>query len=141
MKLIAQKPCSFGGKRFYIGDEVPAELVIDPNAQKTMGVLAVVDETAGAAVPAVEKRIESVSTMELIVRAEEGDMPLTVTKDGLQSIFDVLTGKTSDAEEIINKMTDGDALILLHISDSRKAVKAAAEARARAISSESEGEQ
>ena len=33
-------------------------------------------------------------------------------------------------------MEDGDALILVHIVDSRKAVKAAAEERAKALNSE-----
>lgn len=132
MKLIAQKPCCFGGKKFYIGDEVPAEFVLDPNAQKKMGVLAVVECTAGAAIPA------GVHTMEVIVHDDEGDMPLSVTEAGMQAIFDVLTGKASDAAAIINDMTDGDALILLHISDNRKQVKEAAEARAKAISAEGE---
>ena len=39
MKLIAKKPCSFGGKRFYIGDEIPAALVLDPVRQEKLGVL------------------------------------------------------------------------------------------------------
>ena len=30
MRLIAQKPCSFGGNKFFIGEEVPAELVTNP---------------------------------------------------------------------------------------------------------------
>ena len=29
MRLIAKKPCSFGGQQFYIGDEVPENLVAD----------------------------------------------------------------------------------------------------------------
>lgn len=39
MKLIAKKPCSFGGKRFYIGEEVPTALVVDPARQVQYGVL------------------------------------------------------------------------------------------------------
>lgn len=30
MRLIARRPCSFGGKKYFIGDEVPAEDVINP---------------------------------------------------------------------------------------------------------------
>ena len=41
MKLIAKKPCSFGGQRFYIGDEIPAELVAEPKAQEKLGVIAI----------------------------------------------------------------------------------------------------
>lgn len=43
MKLIAKKPCRFGGRQFYIGNEVPAELVANPTTQERLGVIAVVD--------------------------------------------------------------------------------------------------
>ena len=143
MKLIAQKPCSFGGKRFYIGEEIPAELILNPHAQAKMGVVAIVNDEAAAAslVPAAEETRTPVDTINVVIHAEEGDMPLNLTAEGLQSVVDVLTGKTADAEPIIQQMNDGDALILLHITDSRKAVKAAAEARAQAISAEEEGEE
>ena len=45
MRLIANKPCSFGGRQFYIGDEVPANLVADARAQEKMGVITVADDT------------------------------------------------------------------------------------------------
>lgn len=131
MKLIAKKPCSFGGKKFYIGDEIPMAAVINPKDQEKMGVIAIVDD---APVPG--------TAMEVVIHAEEGDMPISLTKEGLQSVVDVLSGKTTDAKPVIEQMTDGDALILLHIVDSRKAVKEAAEERAKALSAEeSAGEQ
>lgn len=140
MKLIAQKPCSFGGKRFYIGDEIPAQLILNPHAQAKMGVVAIFNDEAAAVSPApvvVETRTP-VETISVVIHAEEGDLPLNLTAEGLQSVVDVLTAKATDAEPIIQQMNDGDALILLHISDSRKAIKAAAEARAQAISAEEE---
>lgn len=44
MKLIAKKPCSFGGKQFFIGDEVAAELVLNPVQQAAWGTLELVEE-------------------------------------------------------------------------------------------------
>lgn len=44
MKLIAKRPCSFGGRKFYIGDEVPAELVADPKKQERLGTIAISNE-------------------------------------------------------------------------------------------------
>lgn len=135
MKLIAKKPCSFGGVKFYIGDQIPSEHVLEPQAQEKMGVLAIVaDEAAPAAAPEVSHN--EVDTMTVVIRAQEGDMPLNLTRDGLQAVVDVLTVKPAEAENIIEKMVDGDALILVHIVDSRKAVKAAAEERAKALNSE-----
>ena len=41
MKLIAKKPCSFGGQKFYIGDEIPTNLVADVRMQEKMGVITI----------------------------------------------------------------------------------------------------
>lgn len=147
MKLFAKRPCNFGGKTFYIGDEVPAEFVLDPEAQEKMGVLVKLStqgHPAPAPVPVQEEPKKSTITVRVPV--EEGELPLDVTEEGIQAVFSVLTANAADAEPIIGQMTDGDALILLHLADSRKTIKAAAETRAKDISAsqeepESEGEQ
>ena len=139
MKLIAKKPCGFGGKKFYIGDEIPVEYVQNPKAQEQLGTLAIVNDEAGAG-PAA-----AVEAMDVVIHAEEGDLQLKLTKEGLQAFVDVLTSTVPDAKPIIEQMTDGDALILLHVSDDRKDIKKAAEVRAKALSpqepEESAGEQ
>lgn len=139
MKLIAKRPCSFGGKKFFIGDEIPSEFVLDPKIQEKMGVLVRVD-AQGHPAPVQE---EPKKTIKIRIPVEEGDLDLDVTHDGLQDVFSVLAAKATDAETVIEQMTDGDALILLHLTDSRKTIKTAAEDRANAISGnqESEGEQ
>lgn len=55
MKLIAKKPCSFCGNKYYIGDEIPKDLVTDPNKQERLGVITIVntdDGKSGERVPA-----------------------------------------------------------------------------------------
>ena len=47
MRLIAKKPCSFGGQKFFIGDEIPEGLVADAGMQEMYGVIAIVNENAG----------------------------------------------------------------------------------------------
>ena len=145
MKLIAQRPCSFGGKQFYIGDEIPAVLVMDPKKQESRGLLAIVKdeaETPAPAEPPVVNPAEAVETMTVYIHAEEGDLPLELTREGLQTVVDVLTSKLEDAEPLVKQMTNGDALILLDIADSRKTIKTAAKERAQALNAEeSAGEQ
>lgn len=134
MKLIAKRLCSFGGKKYFIGDEIPVESVMYPKMQEKIGVLTIVNDGDEAPAP--------VGTMDVLIHAEEGDLPLTLTREGLQAFLDVITRKVTEAKPIIEQMTDGDALILLHIADNRKEIKAAAETRAKALSpEESEGEQ
>ena len=143
MKLIAKKPCSFGGKKFYIGDEIPTELVLDPRAQEKMGVLAIFDDEIDcdtADKPCDQQPIViSDPTLTICVHVDGNDMELEPTDGGLQDIFNVLIGPADAAGAIIKEMEDEDALILLHMADSRKSVKAAAEARAKALQAEQEG--
>ena len=139
MKLIAKKPCSFGGTKFYGGDEIPAEFVLNPQAQEKLGVLAIVaDDAAPASDPTPDVVHNEVDTITVVIRAKEGDLPLNLTKEGLQAVVDVLTVKPAEAVAIIEKMEDGDALILVHIMDARKSVKEAAEERAKALNSDDE---
>lgn len=41
MELIAKKPCSFGGKNFFIDEKIPERLVTDPAAQEKLGVIVI----------------------------------------------------------------------------------------------------
>ena len=131
-RLIALKPCSFGGKKFYIGDEIPAEYVESPERQEKLGILKVV-KVESEVTEVTENVVIPDPTLEIVVRTNGEEMILEPTDSGIQDIFNVLIGKVAEAEAIINQMTDGDALILLHLADSRKAVKEAAEARAKAL--------
>lgn len=47
MRLIAKKPCSFGGQQFYIGDKIPENLVADAKLQEKYGVITIVNEGMG----------------------------------------------------------------------------------------------
>ncbi len=47
MRLIANKPCSFGGRKFYIGDEIPENLVADARLQEKMGIITIVNDGTG----------------------------------------------------------------------------------------------
>ena len=47
MRLIAKKPCSYGGKKFFIGDEIPAELVVSIEREEKLGVISAANDEAG----------------------------------------------------------------------------------------------
>lgn len=139
MKLIAKQPCSFGGKRFYIGDEIPVALVKEPATQEKYGKLAIVNDEADSAV--IDSAAGDCNVMTVVIHAEEGDLPLELTQDGLQAVLDILTSNAEDAEPIVKQMTHGDDLIFLDIADSRKTIKTAAKARAQALMEAQEGEE
>lgn len=137
MKLFAKKPCSFGGKRFAIGDEIPADLVVNPAAMAKMDILSIVNDapayTAGVDLgdPAGD-----CSVIAVVLHTEKGDFPLNLTVEGLQNVVDVLTTKGDAAKAIVEQMTEEHALMLLDATDSRKNIKDAAKARAMALNPE-----
>lgn len=47
MRLIAKKPCSYSGKKFFIGDEIPAELVVNIEREEKLGVISAANDEAG----------------------------------------------------------------------------------------------
>lgn len=47
MRLIAKKPCSYGGRKFFIGDEIPAELVVNIEREEKLGVISTANDEAG----------------------------------------------------------------------------------------------
>ncbi len=125
MKLIAKKPCSFGGKKFYIGDEIPAEYVQNPRSLEKSGVISIV----------------VVATIPVVLHIDGKDYPLNLTSQGLQNVVDVLTTKGEDAKAIVAQMTDEAALILLDATDTRKNIQMAAQARAEALNAPAEPEE
>ncbi len=130
MEYVAQKPCCFAGQKFKIHDEIPGDL-IHPGAAMNLVKMGVIAKKSSTGTNEPDK-------VHIVIHAEEGDLPLDVTPEGMQAVFDVLTGKATDAEETIDKMIDGDALILIHLSSTRKSVKDAAETRAKQLNSEGE---
>ena len=146
MKLIAKKPCSFGGERFYIGDEIPLKLVQNPKTQERYGTLAIVEGDAVTPAPTVAPVVVSDPVLTIGVRVGDEEMDLEPTDDGLQDIFTALISDADGAIATINKMTDNDALILIHLADRRTTVQKAAKARAEKLQKlveeqETEGDQ
>ena len=136
MAYIALKPCGFAGQRFKIGETIPAEL-IQPGAAKNLVKMEVIaatgDDLPGKAPVQAAPTIKPHTAIAVTINTKEGALPLELTPEGLQSVFDALTGNASTAEGIVAEMTDQDALILLNATDSRKTIKAATEERAAAL--------
>lgn len=144
MKLIARKPCSYGGIKYYIGDEIPAEYVLYPKAQEQMGILSIVSDGAEPSETISEDTAPepTLASVEITVQTDEGDVALNVPVEELQTIFNILASNAENGVETVPLLNSGDSLILLHVVDSRKAIKVAAEARGKALASEeSAGEQ
>ena len=136
MKLIAKQPCSFGGKRFYIGDEIPVELVQEPKTQEKYGKLVIVNDEAQTA-PAMDFGDPAGDTTVFVVMVE--DVAINLTQEDLQAVVNVLTANADDATSLIKNIDSVDLLFLVNAADSRKTVQAAAKAHAQELAEAQEG--
>lgn len=133
MKLIAKKPCSFGGERFFKGDEIPVDLVLEPKTQERYGTLAILEGDAVTPAPNISPIVIPDPILTVCVSVDGEEMTLEPTDDGLRDIFNALIGNAESAIAIVNQMEDNDSLILLHLADRRTTVQKAAKARAQVL--------
>lgn len=136
MKLIARKPCSFGGRKFFIGQEIPAELVAEPGVQERLGVITVVRD-GGEGILA--EGIMDISAFDgkvivPVVNRENEDaeerMAVPLTEGGVQQVFSIMQMNVPDAEKAISEVAEENILIVLHACDTRAKVRKAAKNRA-----------
>lgn len=138
MKLIAQKPCSFGGKRFYIGDEIPLEFVVNPESQSKLGVLAIYNDGPHKDFTEAEevmsfKGIKNQKHLTIPIVTENGTEALSVAQESIITALEIMQTDVKEAEKAIEHLADENALIILHACDSRKGIKNASEKRALAL--------
>lgn len=127
MAYIALQPCRVAGVDYRVGDKIEGGVFVENRAAQleAMQIIARDGESAPIQV--------AVSSVPIVLHAEDGDFTISVSHGGIQAVVDALTSTLSDAEPVIEAMTENDALILLHATDSRKGVKDAAASRAKAL--------
>lgn len=109
MRYIARRPCSFGGKKYLIGEDVPADVVLDGKRQVALGTLAAVQDDKPSAI--------------LISLGEE---QFSLAPEELQRVFDILQAKSEDAVALLQEETRENVCGIIAVCDSRRAVKTAA---------------
>ena len=137
MRLIAKKPCSFGGRTFYIGEEIPTEFVLNPKAQEKLGVIAIV-ACGGEVGMKQEDMVAQVGEVEfgVPIRQKNGNMTLYLSEEQICSAVEIMQMSPAEAKEAIKGIASENILILLNACDSRKAIKEATEATASGLTAE-----
>lgn len=138
MKLIAKKPCSFGGKAFFINDEIPASVVLNPKQQEDLGVLTIVsDEEVAAGI--LETEVLETDFVIPIVKGSDGDtaqvMGIPLNAGEIQEVFSIMQMNVEEATKAIEAAKSENMLIVIHACDSRAGVKKAAQKKADNLSS------
>ena len=141
MMLIAQKPCSFGGKKFYIGDVIPGEFILNPREKEKAGVITIVNDGAAPAVILPVEPSDTTAEVPLVISGKDGAVSMVLTVEDIQTVMDVLTTDTDNAAKLIKQIDSDNILFLLNSADSRKTVQNAAKARAQALCEAQEGKE
>lgn len=143
MKLIAQKPCNFCGRRFFVGDEIPVELVVSPNVQAKLGVLTIyndggvvssnappeADGNTGEAVTPL-RALEDQTQVTIPIETETGIQTISAAPESIIDALRIMQMDVKAAEKEIEGLKDENTLVILHACDSRKGVKNASEKKA-----------
>ena len=134
MKLVANKPCNLNGKKYFIGEEVPVEEVIDYASLVKMGLLSVIHD----AVPEdnLEECVAMVGEVSFSIPIVKGNetIDLDVTEPRLQEAVKTMQMNQKDAvAHIRDTVEDNTVLIFLNAVDSRTAVKKEAETKAKSL--------
>ena len=147
MRLSAKKPCSYGGRKFFIGDEIPAELVVNIEREEKLGVISITNDEAGVPEQSgtlysqeqVDKMIQSAVAELKPFDSDNADFTVTVKGEGdnvtavscsaedIQSVVDVLQMNAEDGAKEVASVQSDSVLILLHALDTRATVKKAAQ--------------
>ena len=134
MKLVANKPCTLSGKKYFIGEEVPVEEVVDYASLVKMGLLSVIHD----AVPAdnLEECVAMVGEVSFSIPIVKGHetIDLDVTEPQMQDAVKTMQMNADVAiAHIRGDVEDNITLIVINALDSRKTVKEAAESKAKAL--------
>lgn len=138
MRLIANKPCSFGGRKFYIGDEIPENLVADAGLQEKMRVITIVKDGMGESggqsgslfTQQDEERNDGVIRISVKGEFDGQYTEIPANPEEIQKVFAIMQMNAEEGARAIADVTSENALILLHAADSRKTVKNAAKEQA-----------
>lgn len=132
MKLVANKPCTLSGKRYFIGEEIPVEAVVDPAALEKMGVLTVIRD--GIPTEILEEYVANVGEVLFRIPITKGDksLDLDIAEPQIQEAVKTMQMNQKDAvAHIRDTVEDNTVLIFLNAVDSRTAVKKEAEIKAK----------
>lgn len=142
MKLIALKPCSFGGIRYYRGDEIPTDEVCNPKVQKERGIISIVpddkndiesDNARGEMVP---------SGINVPIVMNPGEIIyMTFTAEEASEIFLILQMSATEAVKTVESVESAELLTAIQCIDGRSTVKKAIANMLKVLDSENHTEE
>lgn len=142
MKLIALKPCSFGGIRYYRGDEIPTDAVCNPKVQEKRGTILIVsdDKNDIESDNAREEMVPSGINVPIVMNPREITY-MAFTAEDVADIFLILQMPATEAAKAIESEESVELLTAIQHIDGRSPVKKAVANMLKVLDSENHTEE
>lgn len=133
MAYVCLKACVLGGVQYGQGDSIPAEAVLPARAcaLQRMGYLTEASESPHTGLEEMKGIPETPIIVPVIYGDDAVDVP--AMPEDIRTVFSILQKNADDAVKSIEAVEREEVLVLLRTADGRKTVKAAADARAKAL--------
>ena len=118
MRIFALKPCSFGGRKFFVGDEIPESLIADWKSQVTYGNISVLENEDPGASPECR-------TIQIHPIIDGKASAVDITDDQADRAIKIMQADVKASVELVGGELDKEALLLVKALDSRKMVQEA----------------
>ena len=142
MKLIALKPCSFGGVRYYKGDSVPADSVCNPKVQEKRGTILIVPDDKND-IESDNARGETIpSGINIPIVRKPGEIIyMTFSAEEVSEIFLMLQMSATEAVKSVKSVESAELLTAIQCIDGRSTVNKAIANMLKVLDSENHTEE
>ncbi len=131
MRIIARRPCSYGGQRFFKGDVIPNELITDPKREEKFDMITIEETKEDVFTEQIDTSSVSFDKFEINISSENGiQTPILLDLTELQQAVDIIQTNAEDSVKAIADVSSEAVLIFVHAIDSRSSIKKAAKKRA-----------
>lgn len=129
MSYICLKALSLGGMTYQPGEGIPDGAILPSRVRSLTSCGYIAAPAAEAEAPAGE----SAGGVLYVPIKGDDDLAVPIPVDGAAFIFALQQSTADEAAAMVQDVEDENVLILIHATDSRKSVRAAAKARAAAL--------
>lgn len=133
MSYICRKALSLGGTTYQPGEAIHDGAVLPSRVRSLTSCGYIMEQTDEPAAEAAAPSVETSGGVLYVPIKGDDDLTVPIPVDGAAFIFALQQSAADEAASMLQDVEDENILILIHATDSRKSVRAAAKARAAAL--------
>lgn len=133
MSYICRKALFLGGVTYQPGEAIPDGAVLPSRVRSLTSCGYIMEQTDEPAAEAAASTGETSGGVLYVPIKGDDELTVPIPVDGAAFVFALQQSTADEAAAMLQDVEDENVLILIHATDSRKSVRAAAKARAAAL--------